>query len=396
MRFPLIMTLIILLIGFVTDLLIYKSICRVGARPVWRKLYAVTSVLFALFWVVLICLPKRSGSNGSFERLMWCIYTYAAFYIPKYIYVVFDLIAGLPRLWHGKRLRWLSGVGLGIALIVMSGMWWGALVERYIIDVERVDVAVDNLPEAFDGMTIAQISDLHVGTFGSDTVFVHNLVDEVNALHPDLIVFTGDIVNRHTSELEPFVGPLSRLKSPYGVISILGNHDYGDYSDWPSDAAKADNFARLVTLNRMMGWRLLNNESIAIDRGGDSLIVIGVENVGDPPFRTYGDLRAAYPALSDSLPKVLLSHNPAHWENDICGNDSINIALTLSGHTHAMQIKLFGWSPAAMRYRYWGGLYDDGGKHNLYVNIGSGEVAIPARIGATPEVTLLTLKTKRP
>ncbi len=396
MRFPLIMTVIILLIGLVTDLLVYKSICRVGARPIWRKLYALTSILFALFWIVLICLPKRSGSDGSFERLMWCIYAYAAFYIPKYIYVNFDLIAGLPRLWHGRRLCWLTGVGFGIALVVMSGMWWGALVERYIINVERVDVMVDNLPEAFDGMTIAQISDLHVGTFGRDTVFVSNLVDEVNALKPDLIVFTGDIVNRHTSELEPFVGALSKLKSRNGVVSVLGNHDYGDYVDWPSDAAKAENFAHLVSLNRLMGWRLLNNESVAIDREGDSLIVIGVENVGDPPFRTYGDLKAAYPALSDSLPKVLLSHNPAHWERDICSNDSINIALTLSGHTHAMQIKLFGWSPAAMRYRYWGGLYDDGGKHSLYVNIGSGEVAIPARIGATPEVTLLTLKTRRP
>lgn len=395
MRFPLVMTLIILFIGFVTDYLIYKSICRVSARRLWRKLYAVSSVLFAVFWIVLIRLPKRTGSDGSFERLMWCIYAYFAFYLPKYIYVIFDLAGGLPRLWRGRRLRWLSGVGLGLALVVMVGMWWGALVERYIVNVERVEVTVDNLPEAFDGMTIAQFSDLHVGTFGSDTVFVSNLVNEINALKPDLIVFTGDIVNRHTAELDRFVAPLSRLKAPYGVMSVLGNHDYGDYADWPSDAAKAENFARLVGLNRAMGWKLLNNESAAIDRQGDSLIVIGVENVGDPPFRTYGDLNAAYPALSDSLPKVLLSHNPAHWENDICGNDSINIGLTLSGHTHAMQLKLFGLSPAAWRYRHWGGLYDDGGRHKLYVNIGSGEVGIPSRIGATPEVTLFTLKSKK-
>lgn len=394
MRFPLLLTIIVLFVGLITDILIYKSICRLGSRPLWRRLYAVTSVVFAVFWVVIICMPKRSGSDGGFERLMWGIYAYFAFYVPKYIYAAFDMVAGLPCLWHHRRMRWLSGLGLGIALVVMSGMWWGALVERYIIDVVRVDVPVDNLPKSFDGMTIAQFSDLHVGTFGNDTVFIRNLVDEINELHPDLIVFTGDIVNRHTSELEPFVDILSGLRAPYGVMSILGNHDYGDYVDWPSDADKTENLSRLIELNRKMGWKLLNNESVAISRDGDTLVVVGVENVGDPPFKTYGNLRAAYPSLSDSLPKILLTHNPAHWEREIRGNDSINVALTLSGHTHAMQIKLFGWSPAALRYDYWGGLYDDGDHRNLYVNIGTGEVAVPSRIGATPELTFLTLKSQ--
>ena len=207
-----------------------------------------------------------------------------------------------------------------------------------------------------------------------------------------MVLFTGDIVNRHTSELRPFVSTLSRIKAP--VYSVLGNHDYGDYYHWADATAKEANQQELYTLQREMGWQLLNNESRTLRRGNDSIVVIGVENIGDPPFPVYGDLDAAYPGdLDDPSFKILMSHNPAHWVEDIKDSPDKNIALTLAGHTHAMQVELFGLSPAAFRYDTWAGMYaDTDSAHRLYVNIGLGEVGIPARIGATPEITQITLR----
>ena len=179
-----------------------------------------------------------------------------------------------------------------------------------------------------------------------------------------------------------------------GVFSILGNHDYGDYYSWNSPADKADNMQQLLDMQSEMGWKMLNNATSFIHRGNDSIALIGVENVGDPPFTVYGDLDMAYETLDDPVVKILLSHNPAHWVEDIKDAPDKNIALTLSGHTHAMQMSAFGVSPAAWRYPTWGGLYADEDGHQLYVNIGLGEVAIPARIGANPEITLITLRRK--
>ena len=210
-------------------------------------------------------------------------------------------------------------------------------------------------------------------------------------------MFTGDIVNRRSNELLPHTGALSRITARDGVYSILGNHDYGDYCEWPSAKAKQDNMNLLRSLQKGMGWKLLLNETEWLRRGGDSIAIIGVENIGDPPFHTYGDLAISYPGnLGDTTTKILLSHNPMHWVNDISGHTDKNIALTLAGHTHAMQMELFGWSPAEWRYPTWGGLYTDPeGRQNLYVNIGIGAVGMPMRIGATPEITTITLRKKR-
>ena len=249
------------------------------------------------------------------------------------------------------------------------------------------------MPAEFEGYRIAQISDLHVGTYGNDTAFVSSLADRLNALDADLIVFTGDIVNSRAAELVPHAGPLSRISAPDGVLSILGNHDYGDYASWPDAAAKRENMELLKSLQGKMGWRLLLNETETLRRGQDSIIVIGVENIGDPPFPVYGSLPKAYPQLSDSVVKILLTHNPAHWVDSIASRPDINIPFSMAGHTHAMQIEILGWSPAKYRYPTWGGLYtDDDNSHKLYVNIGTGTVGFPARVGATPEITLFTLE----
>ena len=236
-----------------------------------------------------------------------------------------------------------------------------------------------------------QISDMHLGSYGNDTTFVAKLVDSINALHPDVVFFTGDIVNRCSDELKPFMSVLSRLNAKDGVYSIMGNHDYGDYRNWQNPQDKINDRIKLKDMQRQMGWRMLNNSHDYLRRGSDSIAIVGVENIGDPPFESYGDLNKAYPTPSDSVFKILLTHNPAHWTSAIKDNKSQRFDLTLSGHTHAMQIEFAHISPAVFRYKTWGGMYNDSIGHDLYVNIGTGTVGFPARIGATPEVTLFTL-----
>lgn len=397
MRLPLVLILPVLIVGILLDWYICRAVrtrCTRGAR-FWRPVSVWSSVIFALLLIVLIVWPKRSTDDSGLTAVMWILYTWFSVYISKAVYVFFDILSRIPQLWHGKRLKWLGRCGW-ISLAVFGLMWWGALVERFRIDVREVEIVRSDLPAAFDGLRIVQLSDIHLGTYGTDTSYVSRVVDAVNALHPDLIVFTGDIVNRRTKEMEPFVSTLSRLDAPMGVYSVLGNHDYGDYYNWPDNDRKIENMAQMYHLQQQAGWRMLNNNTEFFHRGADSLALIGVENIGDPPFHVYGNLDEAYPGdLADPAFKILLSHNPAHWENDIRNAPDKNIALTMSGHTHAMQMELFGLSPAALRYRDWGGLYaDEDSTHMLYVNIGIGEVGIPARIGATPEVTLFTLKSR--
>lgn len=394
MRLPLLATLLLLILDIAVDFYLWRRLKRLCKNPFWAKLQAYSAIILNLCLVIIICLPKKRGGDSGLEFLMWSLYAYFSVYVPKYIFCIFDFIAALPKLFRGRRLKWLSICGGVLAVIIFASMWWGALINRYNIDVREVDVVIPDLPEAFDGYAIAQISDLHIGTFGSDTSFVAKVVNRVNGLDADVIAFTGDIVNRKTTELVPFVKTLAQLHARDGVYSILGNHDYGDYYTWSSPAEKQRNMSDLIRYQNEMGWRMLNNEADFIYRQGDSIAIVGVENVGDPPFNTYGDLDLAYPALDDVVTKVLLSHNPAHWNDDIKDSPDKNIALTLSGHTHAMQVSAFGLSPAAWRYPTWGGLYSDEDGHQLYVNIGLGEVGVPARIGATPEITLITLRRK--
>lgn len=396
MRLPIALMLVVLIINLAVDAYIYVA-ARRRFKSHWPsrcQLWSALVVYIAL--IVTLCLPRRSGSDDELTAVMWLLFGYFSILIPKLLFVIIDLIAKIPQLFKCRRLRAVSCVGGVLAVAVFVLMWWGALINRFRFQQREVTVEIAGLPEAFDGYRIVQFSDLHSGTYGHDTTYVARLVDRINALDADAVMFTGDIVNRRTEELLPFVGTLSRLHARDGVFSILGNHDYGDYSDWSSPEEKRCQFELLDTLQtQQMHWNLLRNEHAAVYRQADSIVVIGVENVGDPPFQVYGSLPDSYPTLADANTKILLSHNPAHWVSDIADNDSINIALTLSGHTHAMQIEMFGWSPAVFRYPTWGGLYNDNNSdHQLYVNIGIGTVGIPMRLGATPELTVITLRRK--
>ncbi len=384
-----------------------RSYCTCRKR-FWERIYIISSIAFLGLLTVIVCWPAWTESQ-SIIPLIWMLYAYFSIYVPKFIYVAFSAAGRLFKSYRkGERFNYGVYIGAPAALIVCILMWWGVLFTRNEIDVEKVDLVSDRVPESFNGYKIMQFSDIHLGTWGNDTSFVSRLVDRINSLKPDLIVFTGDVVTRETSEMEPFLSVLSRLKARDGVYSVLGNHDYGDYLHWKYSSERDANNALMAMWQKQIGWRVMNNDRDFITCNGDSIVLIGVENWGEPPFRQYGKLTDAYPLSRDSIYnlkdhrfKILLSHNPEHWNREV--SKISNIDLTLSGHTHAMQmiVNVFGyeWSPSKWRYPQWKGMYEreneDGDTTRLYVNIGCGEVAIPARLGAAyPEITEITLKTK--
>jgi len=398
MRLPLLPILAVFALGAAADIYIYRRLrCRRAPRGLCAA-YAAVAVVATLALAGVICMPKRAGDDATLHTIMWTLFAYLSLYLPKYIFVLFSLAGrALGRIIRGAAL-WTGAAGAALGMALAGAMWWGALHVRFDTEVRCADVAIDRLPDAFDGFRIVQISDIHTGTYLADTTYLSALVDTVNALRPDAICFTGDIVNRRSRELRPFVATLSRLSAPAGVWCITGNHDYGDYCDWPSADARRADIDSLRAMQTVMGWRRLDNTHVWLRAGADSIALVGVENVGDPPFRVYGSLRDAYPTPADSAVKILLTHNPQHWVDSVSGRRNARYDLTLSGHTHAMQMQLGRLSPAAWRYPTWGGMYTDSLGRRLYVNIGIGEVAIPARIGtARPEVTLITLrKTRKP
>ncbi|MDE6306914.1 MAG: metallophosphoesterase [Muribaculaceae bacterium] len=395
MRVPWILISILVLLQLAIDIYLFRIAMSRTRKDRWPRIQASTAIFFLIYLIVTLCLPRRTGNDETLAAVMWLLFGYITVYMSKTLFVIIDLIASVPKLWHRKRIKALSWIGTAIAIALFGSLWWGALINRFRIQINEVTLEIENLPASFDGFRIVQFSDIHVGSYGSDTSFISKVVNEINALKPDAVFFTGDIVNRRTAELLPFTKTLSGIKAADGVYSILGNHDYGDYSDWPSPQDKADNMMLMEKLQRNMGWQLLRNATTWIHLVNDSISVIGVENWGEPPFPTYGNLHEAYPDTSDKNVKILLTHNPVHWIADVENNISANIALTLSGHTHAMQIEALGISPAAIRYKTWGGRYDSPDKkRTLYVNIGMGTVGIPMRLGATPELTLITLRSK--
>ncbi|MDE6308632.1 MAG: metallophosphoesterase [Muribaculaceae bacterium] len=395
MRLPLLMVTILIIVNLSIDYYIWWTLRRRYPQRTWSKIQLWSAVAINLFLLIVLSVPHRTGEDSQLRFIMWSLFSYLTIYAAKLIFLICDAISLLPKIWHSKRWKWLTPTGAILGLFCFLTMWYGALINRYSIDVNEVTVEIKDLSKAFDGYRIVQISDFHVGTYGNDTTFVHQVVERINSLHPDAVLFTGDIVNRHAQELQPFIKTLSQVKAPGGVYAILGNHDYGSYYDCDSPIHKDNDRQLLLSSFSDMGWDLILNDHRWLVNSNDSLALIGVENIGDPPFKVYGDLEVAYPDTGDSHAKILLTHNPAHWENDIADHPDQNIALTLSGHTHAMQMQVGSISPASLRYKYWGGLYHDSQGQQLYVNIGLGAVGLPMRIGATPEITVITLRPKK-
>lgn len=294
-----------------------------------------------------------------------------------------------------NRSEFISRAAILTAALPFLSLGYGMLKGAYNYQLRKVKLRFPNLPKAFHGTTIIQLSDIHVGSFSSYSA-VQRGIDLVNAQNADYIFFTGDLVNNRTDEVNKWMGHLSQLKARKGIYSILGNHDYGDYSAWPDEESKLKNMQHMYEVHRKLGWRLLRNENELLEKNGAQIALIGVENWGKKGrFAQYGKLDSALLGTENSPFKILLSHDPSHFEDEV-NERQPDIDLTLSGHTHGMQfgIEIPGyikWSPSAWVYPYWAGLYKFG-KQFLYVNRGFGFIGYPGRVGILPEVTLITLE----
>ena len=313
------------------------------------------------------------------------------FRIPQALYSFLKRVPEQTQFIPSRR-KIISQIALGLASIPFASLLYGMYRGKYNYKVLSYNLEFEDLPDAFDGFKITQISDIHSGSFDNQTKVQYG-VDLVNQQKSDLVLFTGDLVNNRADEIKPWIKIFNKIKAEFGVFSILGNHDYGDYMRWESPAAKRKNMEDLYDAHNEMGWDLLLNESRFIEKDGDRLAIIGVENWGSG-FKKAGDLNKALNNVSEKDFKILLTHDPSHWEAQVIPHP-FKIHLTLSGHTHGMQfgIEIPGiikWSPAKWRYKQWAGVYSEKNQY-LNVNRGFGYLAYPGRVGMWPEVSVITL-----
>jgi predicted MPP superfamily phosphohydrolase len=337
--------------------------------------------------------PEKIRQARNYSSFYFVVSFAILILLPKFIFAV-STILSLIILWiGGKRasLIWLTGsfiICSGLFLSIANGIFFG----RKNIRVEKVDLYFDNLPEQLNGIKLVQLSDIHLGSFGNDQTVIDQTVRIINEIEPDLMLFTGDLVNNFGVEVKGFESQLSQFKGEYGKYAIMGNHDYGDYSSWPDTIAKWKNLESIKNAMKNAGFKLLLNQSDKIQLKDTSFYIIGVENWGHKPFPQYANLDAAMKDVPANSFRILLSHDPAHWNSIVL--PQTDIPLTLSGHTHGVQmgVKIAGieFSPMYLIQKHWGGLYK-ADHQMLYVNRGLGTIGFKGRIDMRPEITLLTL-----
>lgn len=303
--------------------------------------------------------------------------------------LILDLaLSALIRLSFGIAFRkaFLWGLlSLAIPLVLMA---YGVLIERNLYQVRNVEICFEELPESFDGYRLIHISDIHARSFAHRLESLGKAVRKINSLDADMVAFTGDLITMKSSEIDGLSDILRSIKAKDGVVSVLGNHDYCMYSDPKEQGSRPDSVQNVIDKEKAMGWYILVNESMKVHRENDSIAVIGVENTSPSRhFPSRGNLGKASES-TDGMFRILLSHDPMHWDAEVVGKD---YPLMLSGHTHALQFSLFGWCPSRYMFKQYKGLYRNDDQY-LYVNIGLGETIFPARIGARPEITVITLK----
>ena len=402
-RYSFFTIVLLCLVLLLVDTLSYYWLQKITTLHLSPGIKKTIDILFWFFSVGLIgsilTLKIRLDSISALRRqkLISSLYglTVASF-APKLIFVLTISLLTLLHVVFSETASkiMVPVIGLLSGFVPFFVILYAIFVSLYRFRVHHVNLLFKNLPEGFDGLRIVQISDLHLGSFNRKYEILERAFDKINALKPDYIFFTGDLVNNFAWELEGWEQLFLKLKARRGKFAILGNHDYGDYSDWPSEEKKEENLKLIKEFYTATDFTLLLNES-RVDRiGDDQIAIIGVENWGKPPFCQYGDLRQAMQLAIHSPFKILLSHDPTHWAEEVAGKTRID--LTLSGHTHGMQagiqFKSKQWSPAKLKYKHWAGLYRDGEQY-LYVNRGMGWIGFPGRIGMRPEITLLKLKT---
>ncbi|MFN3757023.1 MAG: metallophosphoesterase [Flavobacterium sp.] len=383
----------------------FKTVSRVKWVH-WGYVLVSLSVIIYLIY----SFSQFDRSVGQTKQTLFTFGLLLIIYIPKLILFTvmfgedfFRVVSGVITHFVGdndqgtflpNRRKLVSQLAIGVAAIPFISLLFGMTIGKYNFKVIKQTVYYSELPESFDGLTLTHISDIHSGSFDSPDK-IQFAIDLINEQDSDLILFTGDIVNTHATEMEPWIETFQKIKQPkYGKFSVLGNHDYGEYIQWPSQKAKEENFTAIKDVHQKIDFKLLLNEHIKINNGTDELAIVGVENWGHN-FKKAGDLNIATEGLSESDFKILLSHDPSHWEYEV-KNFSNPIHLTLSGHTHGLQFGFeipgfMKWSPVQYVYKQWAGLYEHQSKF-LYVNRGFGFHAYPGRVGIWPEITVIELK----
>ena len=371
-------------------------------------LYQVVSLLFAVYFIYSISQFDRS--IGQTRKTMLVLGFALMVYLPKAVLAIVMLTEDFFRVGKGSvnylakkkrdqpffasRRKFVSQMGLGLASIPFLSLMYGIFEGKYNFKVIKQRIYFPDLPEEFDGFKITQISDVHSGSFDNSEK-INYAIDLINQQDSDMILFTGDIVNTHAKEMIPWISVFNRIKEhKYGKYSVLGNHDYGEYVTWPSEKEKEANFKAIKNLYGQIDFKLLLNEHTFIEKGDQKIALVGVENWGHN-FKKLGDIDKASEGLNKNDFKILMSHDPSHWDY-IVQHHKKNFHLTLSGHTHGMQFGIeipgyFKWSLAQYVYKQWAGLYENKGRH-VYVNRGFGFHAYSGRVGIMPEITVIELK----
>ena len=365
----------------------------------------IKNTIYIAFWfftigliISILVLKIRLESISPYRKQLLISSLYGltvSSFIPKLIFVVVISILYFSNfLISGeKSLLIIPLVGVFFGFLPFFVIVYAVFRAVYRFKVHKVVIKADLLPQNFKGLRIVQISDLHLGSFNYRYHILQRAINTINNLKPDFIFFTGDLVNNYAWELNGWEDVLKTLTAQQGKYSVLGNHDYGDYSKWESEEERRRNFADIKDFHDKIGFKLLLNEAECIENKGEKIAIVGVENWGNPPFKQYGDLQKALKGVDGIGFKILLSHDPSHWSEEVV--DKTNIALTLSGHTHGMQaginIKNREWSPIKYKYKHWAGLYRLGHQF-LYVSRGLGWMGFPGRLGMRPEITFLKLE----
>ena len=399
----------ILLFVFVAVVEIYAfQAIRTVTKLRWL-LWAYQGISLFIILYIAYSFTQFDRSVGQNKQSLFTIGLLLITFIPKMVIAsmmlledVTRIIGGLMREFLGnsnesffsERRKFVSQIALGVAAIPFLSLLYGVTKGKYNFKVRKKTIYYPDLPENFDGLTITQISDIHSGSF-DDPDEISHAIDLINEQKSDIILFTGDIVNTHAHEMHPWIDTFKRIEEPaLGKYSVLGNHDYGEYVTWETQQAKEENFEAIKDLHRQIDFKLLLNENVKIEKGGQEIALVGVENWGHN-FKKAGDLPKASEGLTPEDFKILMSHDPSHWEYEVKDNHN-NYHLTLSGHTHGLQfgIEVPGfvkWSPVQYVYKQWAGLYEKAGRY-VYVNRGFGFHAYPGRVGIWPEITVLELK----
>jgi uncharacterized protein len=364
-------------------------------------LYWSISIFFTTIFILIKVNHAKINDYHTINFFFYVIGFFILVYIPKVIIFIFQLIQDFINLFvklffnNKYKLLIISVIGMIISLVPFLLIIYGMVIGRYDYKVNIQHVEYNNLPRKFDNFKIVQISDFHLGTLNGKNEELLKIVHLVNSLQPDVIFFTGDLINNFADEVNGTDRILIGLKAKYGKFSILGNHDYGDYSNWKTQEDKRANLLRLISWHRVLGFKLLMNQADSIVIGDEKIAILGVENWGLAPFHKYGNLSKTLLDAKNISFKILLSHDPSHWSEEVV--NKTDIELTLSGHTHGFQFGFnFGnrkWSPIKYKYPKWSGMYKNVNQY-LYVNIGLGVIGYPGRIGMSPEITIIILNRK--